>query len=172
MWTKLLAVVAVASLAACGPAGGPQVATAQGPATPPSGGPTSSAPAGDSDYDKALRYVRCMNENGENLPDPVEGQPLPLGTLGGGPFTGVTPAYLACKKYLPATWPVKLDPKEIARSAKFDECMRQKGFPLAEPDANGVVIEPGDITTITHPPGYDGAVDSCRYLVDDAANNQ
>src|SRR5258705_8114795 len=73
----LLTAAAALAMAGCGQTKGPEVATAQGPTATASGGETSSASAKESDYDKARRYIGCMNDNGENLPDPGEGKPLP-----------------------------------------------------------------------------------------------
>jgi hypothetical protein len=167
-------VAATLALAGCGQTKGPEVATAQGSTVTASGSPTSSgsatssAPAKESAYDKARRYIRCMNDNGDNLPDPVEGKSLPMGTIGDA--QGPTEAYNKCKKFLPATWPVKLDPKEIARSAKFFECMRKEGIPVPVADENGMIDEPPGDPWQTMP-GYREAEAACRHLYDDPANN-
>jgi hypothetical protein len=145
------------------------VATAHPSTGTKSAAPSSVAPR-ETDYDKALRYTRCMTENGDKMPDPVEGKPLPLGSVGNGWTTTATPAFQKCKQFLPATWPIKLDPKEVARSRGYVQCMRKRGIPEPVADENGVVNEPtGD--SLSQMPGYDAAVRACRHLVDDPANN-
>jgi hypothetical protein len=172
----LLAVMMVA-LAGCDTAQGPTVPTAQHPTAAPSAAPAASASAtvGDSDYDKALRYVRCMNDNGVALPDPVEGKPIGLPTFGIGEsaaeLRAAQAAYRKCKQFMPATWPVKVDLTEAARERPFNDCMREDGFPRPEPDANGMVHESTDGSQQMDP-NVNAAVAKCRHLLDDKANNQ
>lgn len=176
----VMALVAAFAVAGCGSKQSPKVATAAAPAGAASGGvsasgPVSAAPpAKESDYDKARRYTRCMTENGEKMPDPVEGEPLlRVGVRGGETFDhfekGPT-AYDKCKQFLPAIWPVKIDPKEVARSRGYVQCMRKHGIPEPVLDENGVGNYPtGD--QLERTPGYEAAVRACRHLIDDHANN-
>jgi hypothetical protein len=90
-WTTIpFAGVVVLALAACtqvgsGEAGRPRVPSVPSPTTASSTAESSSAP--DTNYDKALRFTRCMNETldamypdatarSRRVPDPVEGKPL------------------------------------------------------------------------------------------------
>jgi hypothetical protein len=169
-----IAVVLVLLLAGCGSAPAPQVATAHPSAGVASVPPSSVAPR-ESDYDKALRYTRCMTANGAPVADPVEGKELPTGEtlVRGDTFDTNSPrrvAYQKCKQFLPATWPIKLDPKEVARSHGYVQCMRKRGIPEPVADENDVVNEPTD-NRLFRIPGYEAAVAACRHLVDDPANN-
>jgi len=160
----------------------PRVATAARPAASTGSGAGAANPgtSPESDYDKALRFTRCMNALGDHIPDPVEGQPLQLMSMPDpsqiGPkkdWSAVVPSgnFAKCKQYLPDTWPVKMDPKELAKEAKFDDCMAQHGIPIEQPDPQGMVhyhTDPGYWET----PEYRAAEDACRYLYDDPANNQ
>lgn len=180
------ALVVVVGLAGCGgPSGGSRgsrVATAQRPAS--TGAPATSAPAAaETDYDKARRYVRCMNDHGVTIPDPVVGEPLQVWTyasLNGGSVTGIDdkfrlrirpPEFDKCKHHLPATWPVKADPKEIARDRPFGECLRKHGVYWPEPDPNGMMRYPAD-HSVYETREYEAAEQACRHLVDDPAVKQ
>jgi len=148
----------------------PTVATAAQP-TATAYAAASASPAKETDYDQALRFTRCMNALGETIPDPVEGQALQLASKKLGDWYTPSDNFPKCKQYLPATWPVKMDPKALAKEAKFDDCLRKRGIPVPEPDSQGMVhysTDPGYWET----PEYRAAEDACRYLYDDAANNQ
>lgn len=137
-----VAVGTVLVLAGCSTSDGPKVATAQSQAAIPPSAAAPPAPAKESDYDKALRYTRCMTENGQKIADPVVGEPLPIGAPGkGGWITTDTPAFEKCRHFLPAIWPVKTDPKVIAQARPWGECMRKHGVDVPElhPDANGML---------------------------------
>lgn len=170
--TVLTAIVVVA-VAACQAPAQPEVATAQTPAVAPS--TPGAAPAQETDYDKALRYTRCMTDNGFPIKDPVEGVMLEVGLMWGAGETIETierrrAAWEICKQLLPRTWPVKLDQAEIDRSRDYVLCMRENGIPEPLADANGMVDHPtGD--QLYRMPGYDQAVAKCRHLVDDPAND-
>jgi hypothetical protein len=116
-----------------------------------------------------------MTANGADTADPVEGRPFPTGlTFRAGQtaddIRAQQAAYDKCKRLLPATWPVKLDPKEVARSRGYFQCMRKHGVPEPVPDRNGLINEPTE-DKLGRMPGYDAAVRACRHLVDDPANN-
>jgi hypothetical protein len=154
--------------AGCAKAAGPQVPTAAHQPSNPSGVASSPASPTESDYDKALRYTRCMTEHGETVPDPVEGKPLPLGGSTKG-WATMSAAFEACRHFLPATWPVKADPDDIARNRPWGECMRQHGVEIPElnPDSNGMVHAPPD-PTLYYTPQWRSAEAACRYLNDSA----
>jgi hypothetical protein len=165
---------AVLALPGCDAQQEPQVATAQSP-TAAAGGAPEPVPTKETDYDKALRYTRCMTDNGVPTKDPVVGEMLMTGMVWG---PGVTQsdidaqraAWNKCKEFLPRTWPVKVDAKEIERSRAFVVCMRENGIPEPVADANGMIEYPtGD--DLYRMPGYDQAVAKCRHLVDDPAND-
>lgn len=168
---RLLILTAAVALAGCtSPAPQPQVASAAKTTASPEAA-ASPSPTKESDYDKALRFTRCMNDLGEEIPDPVIGQPLQLTGIRAGDWYTPSPNFPKCKQYLPATWPVKMDPKQLAKEAKFVACLRKRGIVVPEPDANGMVhysTDPGYWET----PEYRAAENACRYLYDDPANNQ
>lgn len=163
--------VPVVVLAGCTTATPPAVATAAGPtASTPTSAPVA-APVTDTDYDKALRYTRCMTENGAPMPDPVAGKALPiskdLGPPAPGTFVQLDMApFDTCKHFLPATWPVRWDPAFIAKFRPFNECMRQHGQEVLEPDENGMVRDRTDFT-VPRSAEYRAAEDDCRYLIPD-----
>ena len=156
-------------LAGCSSTETLQVATAQHPTTasavPGATPPPAPTSAKERDYDKALRFTRCMTDNGAKIPDPVEGQPLQLAPPGNGFQLVSTPEFEKCRHFLPATWPVKADPKEVARLRPWAECMRKHGgkVPELEPDANGMVHSPPD-PTLQYTPKWRTAEAACRHL--------
>jgi len=163
-----VAVLTAAVLAGCSSTEAPKVATAQRPTTISAVPGDTPAPAStkESDYDKALRFTRCMTENGAKIPDPVEGKPLELVPAGGNGFQLVsTPEFEKCRHFLPATWPVKADPKVIAQFRPWAACMRKHGgkVPEMEPDANGMVHSPPD-PALQYTPKWIAAQAACRHL--------
>jgi hypothetical protein len=164
-----VAVVLTLALAACQPANGPAVATAQQPAAAASA--PGSAPATETDYDKALRYTRCMTQNGATMPDPVEGEPIPMGAAGNGWQPVATAAFEKCRGFLPDTWPIKVDPKDIGRDRRYNECMTQHGIDMSwlVPDANGMIHSPNVDPTKYYTPQWQAADAACRHLADNPA---
>jgi len=179
-----IAIAAALALAGCQSQEGPVIATAEqpnaGPSAPGTTAPATQEPKPLSDYDKALRYTRCMTDNGAPHADPVVGEPLlthlNVVDLNGEVVSGDMmerrrESHEKCKKYLPATWPVKIDPKEVARSALFSKCMDEQdvGFPMVGKD--GMIAEPTD-GKYERTPEYRAAESKCRRYYDDGANNQ
>lgn len=165
---------AVAGLAGCtGAPSEPQVATAARPTASADAAASSPSPstAKETDYDKALRFVRCMNALGETIPDPVAGKPIQTTSKKMGDWYVPSSNFAKCKQFLPATWPVKMDPRELAKEKAFDECLEKRGIDVPKPDADGMVHYPTD-GSYYQSPEYRAAEDACRYLYDDPANNQ
>ncbi|MEV0459186.1 hypothetical protein [Catellatospora methionotrophica] len=113
-----------------------------------------------------------MNDLGVKIDDPVVGQHLQYAEPradGWGPIVR-TPEFDKCKKFLPATWPVKADPKDVARDRPFAECMKKQGVDItwADADADGMVHYPAD-PEASNTPEYRAAEAACRHTVDDAA---
>jgi len=167
-----LTLCAVLAPAGCGQPRGPEVATARSPvaAEPdptPGAGPAQRR---DRDYDQALRYTRCMNDHGERMDDPVEGKPLPLmgDNHSQSGFVQVPEAFEKCRHLMPATWPVKPDPKYAEQERRYGDCMRRHGIDYPEPDAKGMVRYPADPSVLGRPE-YQSADAACRYVIDDAA---
>ncbi|MEV6925843.1 hypothetical protein AB0M46_15280 [Dactylosporangium sp. NPDC051485] len=185
MRRAVIVVVAFFGLAACSSSPPtPEVASARQPSASAAAGP--SAAARETDYDKALRYTRCLTENGAETPDPVEGEPLVTAyvvTSGTSVKTyAVTPrtsvettvarieAHEKCKQFLPATWPVKVDQAQVKRSRPYFDCMRSHGIDEPVPDENGMVQGRTD-PSYRSTPEYQDAVAKCRHLYDDPAND-
>jgi len=144
----------------------------------PSSTSSSASPAPLSDFDKAVRYTRCMTDNGVTTKDPVVGEMLPIYmTLGPdeapgfyeGRATAFRAAWNKCKQLLPATWPVKEDPAQLAKERPFKDCLKRHGIEAFEADGNGMVHYPVD-TSYLDTPEYRAAEDACRKFYDDPAN--
>jgi hypothetical protein len=116
-----------------------------------------------------------MTANGVLMADPVEGQFLSNGLSWGDGITNddmrvQQAVYDKCMQFMPATWPVKLKPEEVAGTRVYARCMRKHGIPEAVPDQNGVSNESTD-GRLYRMPGFDAAVRACQYLTDDPAND-
>ncbi|MFI6333127.1 hypothetical protein ACIBBG_33175 [Micromonospora chersina] len=159
------------------------MATAQQPSATATGEPAKASPsaaAGNSNYDKALGYTRCMTGNGVKMPDPVEGKPLWLGNANNpvvfmpdektGWIQISAEVFKKCEPFLPDSWPVKADTAVLAKERPFRQCMRNQGIDLPEPvvDANGMVREPTDYSA-NATSELQAGVAACRHLVDDPA---
>lgn len=173
-------VITAIALTACGnenSAEAPQVATAQTSKAAAPASSTAPKDAKESDYDKALHYTRCMTSHGTKMADPVEGKALILGNVtkfSKGTvidMNSTTGPFAECKKFLPTTWPVKLDAQDIVRSRAYDECLRKHGMNVPKPDADGMVEQPTDNTQWITPEGK-AASAVCRPLYDDPAVRQ
>ena len=76
-----------------------------------------------------------MTDHGTKMTDPVVGKTLQTGDPAGRRSAGsgmTNDAFEKCKQFLPATWPIKIDPAEIARDKPFVECMRKHGIDVGE----------------------------------------
>jgi len=172
LWTAAAAVAL--ALAGCDrPAPSPQVATARSAA--PAAAPSSSATPKLSDYDKALNYTRCMTAAGAPTPDPVVGKPLvTVNTVRLGESEASIEAkqagFAKCRRYLPATWPLKEDPADTARESAFVACVRKHGLSWPKPGADGMAAWPTDPQAM-NTQAYKDAIQDCRHLYDDPANN-
>ena len=140
--------------------------------------PPTKEPAPLSDFDKALRFTRCMTVNGITTKDPVAGEVLPIWMTvsegeGADSFQQRSIAHRAawnkCKSLLPATWPVKEDPAQLAKERPFKDCLKRHGIEVYEADSNGMVHYPVDQSYLDTPE-YNAAVDACRKFYDDPAN--
>jgi len=194
---KLLAPLMVLALAAaCTSTPQTPQSSEPGPArvpSVPSPAPPTSAPP-ETNYDKALRFTRCMNETldamypgrGRKVPDPVEGKPLQTWvTVPPDDYRGkavgavmedesfgwqimVPEPFEKCKHLLPALWPVKEDPDDTRRFGAFYDCLRRRGIDIPRPDANGTIMSnPNPEATQTEE--YRAAENACRHLADDPA---
>ncbi len=172
---RLLVALSCLALAGCTPTPAePAVATADRSSGPAASTSAGAGPVVPTDDDKALAYTRCMSDHGVPTPDPVAGQTLvTANTIRRGEtaeaYTAKQAAFQQCKQFLPATWPLKMDPKEEVRIRKFVACVRERGLAWPETDANGLAAWPTDPGAMSTPE-YDAAINACRHLVDDPAN--
>jgi hypothetical protein len=166
-------------LGGCATAPAPKVPTAapitQGASAPPSQVPQEQL----TDFDKALRYTRCMTELGLPTADPVVGEALPIRMSFGRDVATdhyeehaakFRAAFNKCKPLLPATWPVKESPAQLAKERPFKECLRRHGIQTYEADENGMVHYPVD-PSYSDTPEYQAAENACRHFYDDPANS-
>jgi hypothetical protein len=96
--------------------------------------------------DAALKYARCMRENGVDMPDPKPGQGgIRLSQPKGVSQSTMRKADEACRKYLKAVKPPEMSEeqqKEFREAALANaRCMREHGINLPDPTfgANGEV---------------------------------
>jgi hypothetical protein len=147
-------------LAGCGEAADSGVATAGGDKTSGSAAPASIKEA-------ALKYARCMRENGvPDFEDPqfdengeIDGLGLPKGV---DEETGEA-AREKCAKHLPNGGELEqMNPEDIEKLREYAQCMRENGvseFP--DPDADGRLRVDGiDMNSA----GYKAANEKCRHL--------
>ncbi|HZM81981.1 MAG TPA: hypothetical protein VFC19_40190 [Candidatus Limnocylindrales bacterium] len=188
----LLPLMVLALASACTSTPTPQAEPPTVPSAPSPAPPTSAPP--ETNYDKALRFTRCMNETleamypgrGRKAPDPVEGKPLQTWvTVPSGVYQGraagavmedensgwqimVPEPFEKCKHLLPPVWPVKEDPDDTRRFGVFYECLRKRGIDVPRPDSNGIIMSnPNPEATQTDE--YRAAENACRHLADDPA---
>lgn len=152
----------------------PGVATAETQAPTSPTAPAATTPPALTDYDKALRYTRCMTENGVPRADPVVGELLltygvmSLDMTAEG-LVQQKKAYEKCEHHLPDTWPLKVDPKEHAKSARFEKCLRDEGIEVPEPDEKGFIYGSPKVGKLD--PKYEAAEAKCRKFYEDKAND-
>ena len=188
---KLLLPLMILGISACTQTPAPEAAPPRVPSVP-SQAPASTAP--ETNYDKALRFTRCMNDTleamypgrGRKIPDPVEGKPLQTwvtvppdgfqgkaaGAVMEDEATGwqlmVPEPFEKCKYLLPPVWPVKEDPDDTRRFAAFYDCLRKRGIDVPRADVNGIIMSnPNPEATQTDE--YRAAENACRHLADDPA---
>lgn len=104
----------------------------------PSTGGDSAANRQSEMQDAALKYTRCMRENGVDMPDPKPGQ----GGIRLSQPDGVSPSKMhkadaACRKYLEAVKPPEMSEeqqKEFREAALANaRCMREHGIDFPDP---------------------------------------
>jgi hypothetical protein len=142
----LVLLVCAATAAGCSGGGGDdaRVATADG-------GPASASASAGSDgvggsgQDMALRFARCVRENGvPDFPDPkFNGNGgTSLNMPAGANKQTVDKAMAACKQFMPyGGEPPKLDPARLEQLRAYAKCMRANGVPdFPDPTEQGIQI--------------------------------
>jgi hypothetical protein len=124
---------------------GPEVATAgSGPAP----GPASTQSVLEQYVEGVRAYVRCMRDNGIELPDPGPRGEIDLSVLGPPGQAKRDPQYLTasqrCQSLLPPMPAELVDqgppltPEQVEYVRRYAACMRENGVPtFPDPDENG-----------------------------------
>ncbi|MFU8851554.1 hypothetical protein ACNAW0_11310 [Micromonospora sp. SL1-18] len=136
----------------------PQVATAGGIAA----GASPSASASLSDQDRQREFVKCMRENGVDVPDPEPGQRGMNVRIGGADREKMQPAMEKCRSLLPngGERPA-LTEEQVEKMRELARCMRENGVPdFPDPGADGSLqingkFKPDD-------PKIKAAMEKCR----------
>jgi hypothetical protein len=165
----LVVALACALVFAAGPAGcagkeNPKVATAD-----PGGGDSSAAPRASSDR-SALRFARCMREQGLTwYPDPDSAGGLKVSVPDGTDQVTVDKAETACEAFAPwAGGPGDPIPAEdLTKIRQVSQCMRDKGFSkYPDPDANGSLsIDSQQLGVEPDDPAFQKARQECDKLM-------
>jgi hypothetical protein len=138
-----LGLLLVLGLTGCGGRDGDDgVATAGGTAT------AGSSPTAEKDgYEAMLDHVKCMREQGVDMPDPErDGEAINMRVPEGTSKEKVEAATEKCRQYLPnGGVPEKADPEQLERARQASQCIREHGFPnFPDPDENGGIRIDGD----------------------------
>jgi hypothetical protein len=132
---------------------------------------TSSAPAGGgNEHDDALKYAKCMRENGvPNFPDPKIGEngEASLDLPEGADPAKAEAADKTCKKLLPnGGEPKKVDAETLAKMTKYAECMRANGVPkFPDPTDTGFQINGNELGMGPDDPTFDAADQKCKQYM-------
>jgi hypothetical protein len=161
----VLGLLLALGMAGCdGGDGGDGVATADG-----SGGRATSSgqPGGLSEQENALKFGRCMRDNGvPNFPDPKfnDGGGMSIDAPEGSDPQKIDAAMKPCKQYLPnGGEPAKLDPQRVEQLRRFARCMRENGlpsFPDPGPDG-GIQMNSNDPDLNPQSPKFQAAQKAC-----------
>jgi hypothetical protein len=118
----LLLALAVSGCGDDGPGSKPSAATTTNPAEP---------------ADLALKFVRCMRENGVPMDDPEPGGGIRLRVKeGDGSASKVEAAQKACKKLDPGQAAARArSPEDLDRDVKVAQCLRARGIDVDIPSA-------------------------------------
>ena len=162
----LLALGLMLTLASVGCARGSTDGT--GVATARTGAPTaasSSASAAPADADMALKFSKCMRQQGLTwFPDPDASGRMTVSTPKGVNPKTVDAAQRACKKYAPAgPNQGKPDPQAVEQARLMAKCMRANGVPnFPDPSADGgIQIDGNKLGTGPGDPTFDKAEAAC-----------
>ncbi|MEU7003168.1 hypothetical protein [Nonomuraea sp. NPDC046570] len=159
----LIAAALTLAVAGCGQAqsgsgGVASVTGAQGKAT--------ATPSATADpREQAVKYAKCMRENGVDMPDP---QP---GTKGGinlkigknDDKSKVRKAMESCRHLAPFMDKGKLDdPKLVEQARALAKCMRENGVDMPDPSPGGGAIQLRNVKP--DDPRFKKAMEACKGL--------
>jgi hypothetical protein len=136
------------------------------------GGDGAAATAGQAGdpQEAALRFARCMREQGIDFPDPTTG---PNGMTRIKPPTGadegdprMEKARKACAKHLAQGAPQEVSDQERAEmqraGLRFARCMREQGVEFPDPGADGQVLVDPSSGVDPSDPRFKRAEGACR----------
>ncbi|SDN48796.1 hypothetical protein [Allokutzneria albata] len=91
--------------------------------------------------ERALKFAKCMRDNGVDMPDPTFGEGGASIALGSGDadMEKFKKANKACEKYSGAKDFNPNDPKVKEEQLKWAKCMREQGIDMPDPGADGSV---------------------------------
>ena len=139
-------------------------------------GPAGGNDTADGRKDGALKFARCMRENGVDMPDPKTDESGRVVIVGGGPGEGegamedpdFQKADAACRKFLQDALPPKLseaEQKEFKDKAlAHAECMREQGIDFPDPrigEGGEVSVEIGGDGIDPGSPKFKAAQEKC-----------
>jgi hypothetical protein len=156
-------VLVLLAAAGCGkPSSHPHVATAGGTARPAG----TATPGAQNEQEQALRFARCMRENGvPNFPDPkFENGGISIDTGEGANPAAVQAATDKCKQYLPnGGVPHQIPPQDLEKLRKFAQCMREHGVPkFPDPTDQGMQVNGNELGVDPTGPTFQAAQKACE----------
>ncbi|GAA0474196.1 hypothetical protein Aca07nite_44270 [Actinoplanes capillaceus] len=134
-------------------------------------GPVSSAAADTGpDPDAALKYAKCMREQGlEWFPDPKADGRMEVAVPQTVDMDAMQEAEKVCKKFLPnGGEPPPRSAEDIEQERKFAQCMRDNGVSnYPDPNENGeIAIDGSKLGTGPGDPTFDAAEKACAKYHD------
>ena len=148
------------------------------------GGDAGGAASAASAEEAALKFARCMREQGIDFPDPGTGEE---GFTQVGPAPGDEPrnesrfrdAEKACAKYRDAMRPPELSDEQESEmqeaALRHARCMREHGVDFPDPqfpDEGGAVVKIGQDGVDPTTPRFRAAEEKCRGLLRDIGGVQ
>jgi hypothetical protein len=101
-----------------------------------------------SERDKFLKYSKCMEEQGVDVPDPQNDSDKAAAGAGSGEDPKVEAANAICRKYAPNGGNDKVSTEEEDAAVKKAECLRKQGINATDPKPGtadiGIEKGPGD----------------------------
>jgi hypothetical protein len=127
-------------------------------------GEASSQPSQGVDHAKLTEAVTCMRNNGfPDYPDPIKEEglwriPPPASELT--PPPACVDLFRGAKGRPPGR---QLSAEELTQRRKWVDCIRENGIPnLPDPNSNGDLVLPPELSPITNQPNWDEVREACR----------
>lgn len=97
--------------------------------------------------DQMLAYVRCLRDNGVQVPDPDPNAPYNLNLPKNMPQSQMSQAMQACRRLAPAKLNNGQNPQAMDRQLALARCLRSKGLTVPDPQpGQGLQIQGHDRT--------------------------